>query len=480
MEITTARKLDTRYKGKKRNRDKSTFPVVIQVTYNRVPMKFPIGIAMTEDDFKKLSSPRLGETLTKIRKQIEEEEKNARHIIETMGTFTFQAFREEFYRGKPFEKKKKKPNVSERIKEDITGLSPQPNPAEGKNKKYGNRKYDRIRSNINYDRWGPVAVAYGEYIKLLETQERIGTSEGYFSALMSLLRFRSMLRFEDVTVLFLYEYERWMLARECSITTVGIHVRTLRAIINLPQHKKLFKDEKYPFGRGRYVVPRGENIKKACELSEIKKLYEYKPEPHKDVKCELFARDMWFFGFFANGINPTDIAHLKYKTIDEDGFIVITREKTKFTTRSKPKKLVIAITEDMNRIIETWGNPDKDPEHYIFPVLTPGLSAHRRRELIQVFTRTINDWMKRICIKVGISKRVRTMEYRHSMATILKRSGVGTSYIKEIMGHADEKTTENYLDSFELEVKKKYSQHLSIFKTISSDSGLVIGQPNDI
>jgi integrase len=425
---------------------------------------------MTEDDFKKLSSPRLGEMLTKIRKQIEEEEKKARYIIDTMGTFTFPAFREAFYKDKPFKKKKKKSLDTKNLPENLNVNSPQPNPREGKNKKYGKRKYDRIRSNINYEKWGPLAVAYGDYIKLLEAQERIGTSEGYFSALMSLLQFKSVLRFEDITALFLYEYERWMLNRGRSITTVAIHVRTLRAIINLPEHKKMFKDERYPFGRGRYVVPKGENTKKACELSEIKKLYEYKPEPHKDVSCELFARDMWFFGFFANGINPTDIAHLKYKNIDEDGFIIISREKTKFTTRANPKKLVIAITDDMQRIIDTWGNSDNNAENYIFPVFTHGISAHRRRELVQGFTSTINDWMKRICKKVGISKKIRTMEYRHSMATILKRAGVSTSYIKEILGHTDEKTTENYLDSFELEVKKKYSQHLSIFKTIRSES----------
>ena len=56
-------------------------------------------------------------------------------------------------------------------------LSPLPNPGEGKNKKYEKRKFDRIRSNVDYEKLGPVAIAYGEYIKLLETQERIGTSE---------------------------------------------------------------------------------------------------------------------------------------------------------------------------------------------------------------------------------------------------------------------------------------------------------------
>jgi len=56
-------------------------------------------------------------------------------------------------------------------------------PSEGKNKKYGIRKFDRIRSNVDYEKMGPLAVAFGDYIKILEAQERIGTSESYFSAL---------------------------------------------------------------------------------------------------------------------------------------------------------------------------------------------------------------------------------------------------------------------------------------------------------
>jgi len=52
-----------------------------------------------------------------------------------------------------------------------------------KNKKYGIRKFDRIRSNVDYEKMGPLAVAFGDYIKILEAQERIVTSESYFSAL---------------------------------------------------------------------------------------------------------------------------------------------------------------------------------------------------------------------------------------------------------------------------------------------------------
>ena len=40
---------------------------------------------------------------------------------------------------------------------------------------------------------------------------------------------------------------------------------------------------------------------------------------------------------------------------------------------------------------------------------------------------------------------------RHSQATVMKRAGVSTSVIREIMGHSSERVTQIYLDSFDNE-----------------------------
>ena len=262
-----------------------------------------------------------------------------------------------------------------------------------------------------------------------------------------------------------------MLAKDCGLTSIGFYLRSLRAIINLPGNKKLFTEDTYPFGRHKYIIPTGPSSKKALGPEEIKALYDYNPEAKApDTDSELFARDMWFFGFFANGINPKDIANLKFENID-NGIIKILRSKTKFTTRHAPRWIVIIVNSDMERIIDKWGNKDCSAKNYVFPILSPGLSAHRQRELTQNFTRFINNWMNRICEKVGIKTRIGTMEYRHSMATTLKYSGVNTVFIQEIMGHTDVKTTEAYLAGFDLETKRKYARHLVSFKDLSSTQG---------
>ncbi len=132
----------------------------------------------------------------------------ANDIIKSLGTFTFNAFRHEFYKQKEYNKKIRR-NVTKTEEELLTTGLPNYIEArlEGKNRKYGRRKYSRIRSEVNYNIWGPVAVAFGEYITVLEQQQRIGTLELYFSTLISLLKFRPVLRFEDINVQFLYQYE---------------------------------------------------------------------------------------------------------------------------------------------------------------------------------------------------------------------------------------------------------------------------------
>ncbi len=73
--------------------------------------------------------------------------------------------------------------------------------------------------------------------------------------------------------------------------------------------------------------------------------------------------------------------------------------------------------------------------------------------------------MARIKNQLQIEKKLTTIVSRHSFSTQMKRSGASTEFIQEALGHSDKKTTENYLDSFENEIKKEYAAKLIAFKT---------------
>ncbi|MCD4737485.1 MAG: tyrosine-type recombinase/integrase [Bacteroidales bacterium] len=88
------------------------------------------------------------------------------------------------------------------------------------------------------------------------------------------------------------------------------------------------------------------------------------------------------------------------------------------------------------------------------------MTGEQQYARIRQRVKDINKYVDRIAKGVGITKKVTMYTARHSFSTILKRSGASIEYISESLGHSNIKTTENYLDSFEDEVKREYANRL--------------------
>lgn len=71
--------------------------------------------------------------------------------------------------------------------------------------------------------------------------------------------------------------------------------------------------------------------------------------------------------------------------------------------------------------------------------------------------------MNQIAGKCKIDKKVNTYHARHSYSTVLKRSGASLEFISEQLGHQNTQVTQNYLDSFESDTRKKFANALVSF-----------------
>ena len=305
-----------------------------------------------------------------------------------------------------------------------------------------------------------VFAAFSEKINQLSKEERPGTSESYLGAQKSIMKFagKKELHFSSVTPEFLRRYEQWMVGERRSLTTVGIYLRSLRALFNDAIIAGKINQEFYPFGRRKYQIPTGRNVKKALVLNDIEKIFTYEPKHDSEAR----SRDLWIFSYLCNGINIKDIARLKYKNLDPDKITFI-RAKTERTTRQNIKFITAMRTPEVNLIIERWGNKPAYQDSFVFPILTSGLTPEKELSTVRQATKTINSYIKRIAAAVGIEKNITTYTARHSYATVLKRAGAPMEFISEALGHSDLRTTESYLDSFEDKVKKQYSSQLTAF-----------------
>jgi integrase len=300
-----------------------------------------------------------------------------------------------------------------------------------------------------------VSFAFDKYIEQLRNEDRIGTAVSYECAKNSIAEFNANLTFAETTPELLKKYERKMLQQGKSISTVGIYLRSFRAIYNLQNIDKSL----YPFGeqKSKYSIPTGRNIKKALTIQEIAKIYNYEA-PAGSTK--EMAKDYWLFLYLCNGMNVKDFCLLKWSNI-EGQMLNYNRAKTQ-RSRKESRLISVALKPETMEILKKWGQPSISKDAYIFPHLKPKMGAVVERAIYQQLTKTINKYMKRISAELNLDKDVTTYFARHSFATVLKRSGAKIEMISELLGHSSVDITESYLDSFEKEHIQKETDVLTI------------------
>lgn len=393
------------YLDKIRPKKNGKCSVKIRVSFNRKRKYFATGIDLTPQEFEQLSTAQRKTAEQKeISYQLSHLCNKATEAIKKLPLFTFSSFEEAFL-------------------EDQNTLN-------------------------------SVSFAFDQYAKKLRAEKRLGTAVSYECAIASINKFRSNLTFADVTPTFLKKYEDWMVDQGNSLSTVGIYLRSFRAIYNLQNIDKSL----YPFGDGKnkYSIPTSRNIKKALTVEQIAQIYQYEAKEHstKDM-----AKDYWLFLYLCNGMNVKDFCLLQWGNIDGE-MLTYNRAKTK-RSRKDTKQISVALKPETWEIIRKWGQPSIQKDAYIFPHLQKEMTAEKERAKYQQLTKTINKYMKQICAELGIEKAGTTYFARHSFATVLKRSGAKIEMISELLGHSSVDVTESYLDSFEKEQIQKETDVLT-------------------
>jgi integrase/recombinase XerD len=412
--VTTAIIHDKRIKRKD-----GTYAVKLRITFNRTQNYYPLGISLSVDEWEKVHSEKPRGKFKEHLLFFNKIEEQSVAIIREMPIFSFALFEKKF---------NQKPKTNQGVLE-----------------------------------------VFSSYISELKQNERISTAYSYNNAKSSLTKFlesknRKKIAFWEITTEWLNTYEKWMLESKNSITTVGIYMRSLRTIINVGIQNGLFDKDLYPFGKRKYQIPSGRNLKKALTLTDIASVVNYQTKSDYEKR----ARDLWIFSYLCNGANIKDIAKLKYKNI-EGTRISFIRAKTSNSTKQDRQAISVFLLPEIQSIINEWGVGTDEPDDYIFGILSKDDTPTEEYTKIYQATKTINKYMKKIGGNLSFSLKLTTYTARHSFATVLKRSGAPTEFISESLGHKDLKTTENYLDSFEDDKKESYQKQLLNFTKTKPD-----------
>lgn len=308
-----------------------------------------------------------------------------------------------------------------------------------------------------------------EMVDINKKNSKFSTASSYSRAVSFICAFtgKESLKIKDVTVDFLERITFWALNTGYitntgksflySTTTVRIYLSLIQTILNQCLRNGEITRQSYPFGTKRenkFQMPPSQSNKRALSLEDIMKLYDYTPILYTEKR----ARGFFLFSYLSSGMNLVDIFQLKWSDFDGKKSFRFIRSKTKGRT-SSPAYITVILNNDLWKIINELGSR-KLNNNYVFDILSPSLTPEKINAKRITATSTINFYLKQIAKKIGITETISTYYARHSYATIMRNNNMPLGYISQQLGHADLKTTQNYLDSFPSEQAAEYDTHL--------------------
>ncbi len=292
---------------------------------------------------------------------------------------------------------------------------------------------------VNHVNRKTVGDLFREHINSLTASGRKSYALSIKQLYNSLIEFNGHLDipFSEMDIVWLRRYEAFLRRKGLAENTIGIRFRTLRSIYNVAIEEDVVSAELYPFKKLKVSKLHQETAKRALSKEDIERVLSYK----STNRYMRFPIDIFAFTYYCGGINFVDIAHLTKANII-DGRLIYKRQKTK-------KLIKIPLQPQAVALIEKYSN---DESQYLFPILsdfhkTDIQQANRIHKVIS----KVNERLKQTGKALNLPIALTTYVARHSQATVMKRAGVSTAVIREIMGHSSERVTQIYLDSFDNE-----------------------------
>jgi integrase/recombinase XerD len=274
------------------------------------------------------------------------------------------------------------------------------------------------------------------------------TTLNVFEPLLSL-----KIPFDSFTYKELLLLERHLFSGGRNINTVGVYMRTFRAICNKAIHQGLVSSDWYPF--------RNYKIRKAKTTPRVMTLEEMKAFFLLDVaETETHFPD-WCIGkllFLLRGINLYDLLTLKPSNIKGKRLI--------YQRRKTGKSYSIEILPEIESLLQRFHSNHlllgmfskaqmQDPEKFVYVM-------GQKRKLI-------NNRLKELGKRAGTEEPITTYVFRYSYANIAKQLGFPKDLIAEALGHEyGNSVTGIYLEMFDQQTLDHMNAY--ICKTVNSRS----------
>lgn len=301
-----------------------------------------------------------------------------------------------------------------------------------------------VKSDFVYD-------FFDETIGSLKSAGQLKTAESFNYAKQQLKKFypKGNLTFDQITYSFLEKF-RVHLTGTHSVNGISVVLRSVRSLYNKALNHGRFKEKEYPWKKLR--IKSQPTAKRAISKEQMQQIAQLELEYGSRL---WHSRNYFLLSYLAQGINFKDLAELSWTKNVFNDKLVYRRSKT-------GGMFTISINEKMRGILAHYKNVSLSNGEYLFPILKDGLNATQKVNRLKKCLAQVNKDIKAMGELAKIENHTSLSFYvaRHSFATTLKKLGYSTTLISEAMGHADERTTQIYLASFDTSLFDEANMHL--------------------
>lgn len=267
-----------------------------------------------------------------------------------------------------------------------------------------------------------------------------GIAAAYHSTRISLKKYlnkistkKTDIGMEKIDCSFVVGYEDCLYAQGLARNTINYYLRNFRTIYNSAIRNGYKPRNNNPFAH--IQTKPCKTVKRAINKNDMKELSYLSLPVHSGMDI---ARDLYLFGFYAQGMAFVDIVLLKKKNINGN---ILSYQ------RHKSKQLIhIVITPQMQVLINKYANSSE----YVFPIIKIASSTSVYEQYRLALGR-MNRHLKKIASLLNINVRLTTYTARHTWATLARDSGAPISIISAGLGHTSEEMTRVYLKDFDQE-----------------------------
>lgn len=282
-----------------------------------------------------------------------------------------------------------------------------------------------------------------------------GIGAAYHSTRQSLSKYLKNrdIRISQVNSQFVARYIDFLKSGGVGENTVNFYIRNFRTCYNLAVKEGLVSHGEYPFDNIHTKPCR--TVKRALSCEDMSRLLNL-PLPHNSIL--QFARDLFLFSFYTQGMSFVDIAFLKHKHVC--GEIIS-------YSRHKSKQLIhIGLTPQIQGLINRYGRNKEasDKESYIFPIIHSNSTGKNRASEYSQYRSAlcrINRALKKIADELDICIPLTTYVARHTWATLARDNGVPISTISAALGHTTEDMTHIYLKELDTDYLKQINKMMN-------------------